>query len=162
LSREPGEDISFIEIVRPLMRLVEEGLQSADKPVRFIVKGDGGRLPATVATPLSVVILELLQNAVDHGFPEGSEGGAVVVMLGNDGETLTVHVVNDGRALEEGFDLSGASGLGLSIVRTLVTTELAGTIHMRRAIADDGAMVGLSRLDGQRGTYVELSLPVAG
>jgi len=28
LSREPGEDIAFIEIVRPLMRLVEEGLQS--------------------------------------------------------------------------------------------------------------------------------------
>jgi two-component sensor histidine kinase len=84
LSREPGEDISFIEIVRPLMRLVEEGLQSADRPVTFQAKGDGGRLPATIATPLSVVILELLQNAVDHGFPEGSAGGAVMVVLSHD------------------------------------------------------------------------------
>ncbi|MFM9122835.1 MAG: sensor histidine kinase, partial [Actinomycetota bacterium] len=74
LSHEAGEDISFIEIVRPLLRLVEEGLQSTDRPVGFRVVGDAGRLPATVATPLSVVILELLQNAVDHGFPEGSEG----------------------------------------------------------------------------------------
>ena len=161
LSREPGEDISFIEIVRPLMRLVEEGLQSADRPVRFVVKGDGGRMPATVATPLSVVILELLQNAVDHGFPEGSEGGSVVVLLENDEETLTVRVVNDGRGLEAGFELSDASGLGLSIVRTLVSTELAGSMQMRRATAADGAVVGLSRLDGERGTYVELTVPVA-
>ena len=43
LSREPGEDVPFIEIVRPLLRLVEEGLQSPDRPVRFTVQGDGGR-----------------------------------------------------------------------------------------------------------------------
>ncbi|MFZ9232605.1 MAG: histidine kinase N-terminal domain-containing protein, partial [Ilumatobacteraceae bacterium] len=35
LSREPGDDVAFIEIVRPLMRLAEEGLQSPDRPVRF-------------------------------------------------------------------------------------------------------------------------------
>ena len=70
LSREPGDDVAFLEIVRPLLRLAEEGLQSADRPVRFTVQGDGGRLPSTIATPLSVVLTELLQNAVDHGFPE--------------------------------------------------------------------------------------------
>jgi two-component sensor histidine kinase len=83
LSREPGDDVAFLEIVRPLLRLAEEGLQSPDRPVRFTVQGDGGRLPSTVATPLSVVLTELLQNAVDHGFPEGSSGGDVVVVLDN-------------------------------------------------------------------------------
>ncbi len=83
LSREPGEDIAFIEIVRPLLRLAEEGLQSPDRPVRFTVSGDGGRIPAHTATPLSVVLTELLQNAVDHGFPEGGRGGEVVVLLAN-------------------------------------------------------------------------------
>ena len=85
LSREAGDDVAFIEIVRPLLRLAEEGLQSPDRPVHFSVKGDGGKLPAIVATPLSVVLTELLQNSVDHGFPEGSGGGSVVVMLENDG-----------------------------------------------------------------------------
>ena len=127
LSREPGDDVAFIEIVRPLMRLAEEGLQSPDRPVRFLVQGDGGRLPATIATPLSVVLTELLQNAVDHGFPEGSDGGTVVVDLGGDDDEIEIRVVNDGRGLDPGFDLNGATGLGLSIVRTLVTTELNGT-----------------------------------
>ena len=159
LSREPGDDVAFIEIVRPLMRLAEEGLQSPDRPVRFTVQGDGGRLPATVATPLSVVLTELLQNAVDHGFPEGSEGGTVVVVLGGDDDRIEIKVVNDGRGLDPGFDLNGATGLGLSIVRTLVTTELNGSITIRPGAPDDFKAVGL---EGQRrgdGTVVDLHLP---
>jgi two-component sensor histidine kinase len=161
LSREPGEDISFIEIVRPLMRLVEEGLQSADRPVTFLAKGDGGRLPATIATPLSVVILELLQNAVDHGFPEGSAGGAVVVVLSHDEDELHIQVVNNGIALSPDFDFAKATGLGLSIVRTLVTTELAGTIEMRQANQADGASSGVAMTKDGQGTVVELRLPVS-
>jgi two-component sensor histidine kinase len=160
LSREPGEDISFIEIVRPLMRLVEEGLQSADRPVTFQAKGDGGRLPATIATPLSVVILELLQNAVDHGFPEGSAGGAVMVVLSHDEDELQIQVVNNGIALSSDFDFAKATGLGLSIVRTLVTTELAGTIEMRQATQADGASSGVAMTKDGQGTVVELRLPV--
>ena len=161
LSREPGEDISFIEIVRPLMRLVEEGLQSADRPVTFQAKGDGGRLPATIATPLSVVILELLQNAVDHGFPEGSAGGAVMVVLSHDEDELRIEVVNNGIALRRDFDFAKATGLGLSIVRTLVTTELAGTIEMRRATQADGVSSGVAMTKDGQGTVVELRLPVS-
>ena len=161
LSREPGEDISFIEIVRPLMRLVEEGLQSADRPVTFQAKGDGGRLPATIATPLSVVILELLQNAVDHGFPEGSAGGAVMVVLAHDEDELHIQVVNNGIALSPDFDFAKATGLGLSIVRTLVTTELAGTIEMRQAIQADGVSSGVAMTKDGQGTVVDLRLPVS-
>ncbi|MBU3690385.1 MAG: ATPase [Acidimicrobiales bacterium mtb01] len=157
LSREPGEDVAFVEIVRPLLRLAEEGLQSPDRPVRFTVQGDGGRLPATVATPLSVVLTELLQNAVDHGFPEGSDGGTVVVVLGGDDDEMHITVVNDGIGLDPSFDLDAATGLGLSIVRTLVTTELNGSISMRPASHHDFMSVGI---DGnRRGTVVELHLP---
>ena len=162
LSREAGEDISFIEIVRPLLRLVEEGLQSADRPVKFSVIGDGGRLPATIATPLSVVILELLQNAVDHGFPEGSRGGSVLVTLGQSGDgQLSVRVIDNGQGLKSDFEMAKVTGLGLSIVRTLVTTELAGTIQMRAAtVADSTKELKIAR-DGD-GTVVDLEIPIVG
>jgi two-component sensor histidine kinase len=160
LSREPGDDVTFIEIVRPLLRLAEEGLQSPDRPVRFAVQGDGGRIPAAIATPLSVVLTELLQNAVDHGFPEGSGGGSVTVRLHNDDRELRLWVVDDGRGVDGGFRLDEATGLGLSIVRTLVTTELNGHIVMRPLAADDIARVGLAA-DTKRGTVVELAVPIA-
>ena len=157
LSREPGEDIAFIEIVRPLLRLAEESLQSPDRPVRFTVRGDGGRIPANTATPLSVVLTELLQNAVDHGFPEGSGGGDVNVSLSNADRRLTVRVVDNGRGVDPTFELDQATGLGLSIVRTLVTTELNGTIDIRPATTDELASAGLS--DGSHGTIIELTVP---
>jgi len=159
LSREPGDEVAFIEIVRPLMRLAEEGLQSPDRPVRFVVQGDGGRLPATIATPLSVVLTELLQNAVDHGFPEGSEGGTVVVQLGGTDEEIHLKIINDGRGLDPHFDLDGVTGLGLSIVRTLVTTELNGSITMRPGLPEDFEAVGVAGHRRGDGTVVELRLP---
>ncbi len=161
LSREPGDDETFIEIVRPLLRLAEEGLQSPDRPVRFMVKGDGGRIPASIATPLSVVLTELLQNAVDHGFPEGSPGGAVTVRLVNSGQQLDLAVIDDGRGVDSGFKLEDATGLGLSIVRTLVTTELNGTISMRPLTADDAIAASIELAGTPRGTVVELSVPIS-
>jgi two-component sensor histidine kinase len=161
LSREASEDIAFIEIVRPLTRLAEDSLQSPDRPVRFRVVGDGGKLPAIVATPLAVVLTELLQNAVDHAFSEGDATGNVAVLLHNDGTTLMVTVIDDGEGLPEGFALDTATGLGLSIVRTLVTTELAGTIEMRDGRPGDFAEAGIAAPPGgATGTVVELKVPV--
>ncbi|MDX2380800.1 MAG: sensor histidine kinase [Acidimicrobiia bacterium] len=159
LSREPGEDIAFIEIVRPLLRLAEEGLQSPDRPVRFKVTGDGGRIPAHTATPLSVVLTELLQNAVDHGFPEGSRGGEVSVSLAHTRGQLHVEVIDNGRGVDPGFDLDATTGLGLSIVRTLVTTELNGTISMRPAELSDLERLGHGDRPSTHGTVVDLTVP---
>jgi two-component sensor histidine kinase len=162
LSREPGDDVAFVEIVRPLLRLVEESLQSPDRPMRFEVMGDGGRLPATVVTPLSVVLTELLQNAVDHGYTEGGGGGSVVVRLSCTDTELTIAVIDDGRGIAPDFNLDDATGLGLSIVRTLVTTELAGQIEMRPATAGDLEPVGLKVQAGNTGTVIELRVPIEG
>jgi len=160
LSREPGDDVAFVEIVRPLLRLVEESLQSPERPMRFMVIGDGGRLAATVVTPLSVVLTELLQNAVDHGFPEGDGGGNVAVRLHVEESELEIAVIDDGRGIPVGFKLADAKGLGLSIVRTLVTTELAGTIEMRPARADELAEVEFAPRSGNTGTVILLRVPL--
>jgi signal transduction histidine kinase len=69
-------------------------------------------------------------------------------------------VINDGRPLDPGFQLNQATGLGLSIVRTLVTTELDGTIAMRPGEPEDFAAAGLGELPRGAGTVVDLSVPV--
>jgi two-component sensor histidine kinase len=147
--------VAFIEIVRPLVRMVEDGMSSDDRPVRFHVNGDAGVLPAEVATPASVVLNELLQNAIDHAYPPEvdlhARPGSVSIHLDNDGERLRATVVDDGVGIPEGFALADAKGLGLSIVRTLVTSELVGEISLERG---DGP--------GERpGTVVRLDVPVA-
>jgi two-component sensor histidine kinase len=154
LSREAGDDVPFTEIVRPLVRMVEEGMGSPERPLRIRVEGEAGVLPATVATPLAVVLNELLQNAIDHAYPPevdlDGEPGNVTVSLRSDGEQLRVAVVDDGAGLPDGFELPTTSGLGLSIVRTLVESELAGQIDATR---------GEGR-PGRPGTVVSLAIPV--
>jgi two-component sensor histidine kinase len=102
----------------------------------------------------------LLQNAVDHGFPEGDGGGNVVVLLSLEEAELHVSVIDDGRGIPEGFQLADATGLGLSIVRTLVTTELAGSIEMRPARPEELTAVELSPRGTHTGTVISLIVPL--
>src|SRR5215210_1723283 len=69
LSAGASQEVDFGDIVRQLVRMVGEGIVSDDRPVRLVVKGDPGEVRAEVATPLAVVLTELLQNALEHGFP---------------------------------------------------------------------------------------------
>jgi two-component sensor histidine kinase len=159
LSREAGDDVAFGDILRPLARMAEDSLQSPDRPVRFRVQGDGGKLPATVATPLAVVLNELLQNAVDHAFRGWATPGNVIVAVQQDDDTIELRVVDDGIGVPSDFQLEHTTGLGLSIVRTLVTTELAGTIELRPASGADLEAVGLAPPERGTGTVVELRIP---
>ena len=142
LSREAGEQVPFDQIVGFLIRMAEDATISV--PVRFTVEGAAGELPATLATPLAVVLSELLQNAVEHGYPDGSGGGHVSIGLANDGTRLKVVVQDDGKGLPAGFTIDRTRSLGLSIARDLVTTQMGGTIT----------------LSGSQGATVVLDVPV--
>jgi two-component system, sensor histidine kinase PdtaS len=157
LSHEAGDDVPFVDIARPLVRMVEEGLLSPDRPIEIKITGDAGNLPATVATPLAVVLNELLQNVVDHAYADADDGdhdgapGQVLLELDNDGQELRVRVSDDGVGLPEGFSVDASTGLGVSIVRTLVTSELAGTIDFGPGPGDGAGP----------GTTVDLRVPLA-
>jgi two-component sensor histidine kinase len=72
-------------------------------------------------------LTELLQNAAEHAFGGGS--GRVVVRAVRSGAHLVVEVCDDGAGLPAGLPPESTS-LGLSIVRTLVETELRGTFAL--------------------------------
>src|SRR5439155_14282368 len=134
LSTGATQEVDFGEIVRTLVRMVGEALLSDDRPVHIQVEGDGGELRAEVATPLAVVLTELLQNAVRHGYPDYRDlghrdlgqgdwgdgslpahtGGTVLVSLENDGAELLVRVEDDGVGLPDDFSLGGST-LALTI-----------------------------------------------
>jgi two-component sensor histidine kinase len=153
LSRDAGDDVPFAEIIRPLVVMAQE-MANPDRPLTVTVEGDGGVLPAGIATPLAVVLNELFQNAVDHAYPDelelGGAGARVDVGIERNEKEVKVRVADDGAGLPDGFALESSTGLGLSIVRTLVTTELSGEIDIANG---DGP--------GDRpGTVVALTLPI--
>lgn len=131
LSRETGDSVDLNEIVVQLARVAEEGVFSSHLQARFRVNGDGGVLPADIATPLGVVLTELLTNAAEHAFPPSwsqPEGPHVQVSLDNTGDTIVVRVRDNGVGWPPDFDIAASSSLGLSIARSLVLTQLQGTL----------------------------------
>ncbi len=134
LSREPGEDVVFDEIVRSLVLLVEDTVLALH-PVEIVVNGDLGVLATDVATPLAVALAELLTNAVEHAFTEfggarNQHVGVVTLNLFRRGAEAVAEIRDNGRGLGEDFSLEVPTSLGLSIVRDLIRAQLHGTIAM--------------------------------
>ena len=87
----------------------------------------------------------------DAVWPVPGGGGQVIVRLRRNDELL-VQVIDDGAGLPDGFDLDRSTGLGLSIVRTLVTSELGGSIRL---------WSGEATTD-RPGTVAEVRIPLRG
>ncbi len=149
LSQSLDETVDFDDVADRLRAMVVE-VSSPDRSVSSCREGSFGSLPAELATPLSMVLTELLQNAVEHGFGEGP--GQVRVLVDRGRDRLRVQVVDDGSGLPGDFDPAASDTLGIAIVRSLVESELGGRIGF--GPGPDGAG------GNGRGTAVSLDLPL--
>jgi two-component sensor histidine kinase len=143
------EDVVEVDDVLDQVLPMLGDVTSVGPAARITRSGKFGELPAAAATPLVMAVTELLHNAAEHAFPDG-EPGTIVLAADRDGDDLVVRVRDDGRGLPPGFDPAASTGLGLQIVRTLVTSELHGTLEMGPPA------------NGGPGTEAVLSLPGAG
>jgi two-component system, sensor histidine kinase PdtaS len=120
------EHVDFDEVSDRLISLVlEYSHPTGDVSVRR--EGSVGALPGTIATPLSVIVTELLHNAIEHGI--GARPSGRVLLRGHlDERHVVVSVEDDG----PGAGPEGpVEGLGLQIVRTLVEDELGGVLTLQ-------------------------------
>jgi two-component sensor histidine kinase len=135
LSHAPEEIVDFDDIADRVAMMAGE-VAAPEVRVTPKIIGQFGMLPSAVATPLSMVLTELLQNAFEHGFSgpayksAGAESGIIEVRAARAPEQLTVTVSDSGAGLPEDFDLESATSLGLQIVRTLVVAELGGQLSI--------------------------------
>lgn len=127
LSHALDELVDFDDVVDRVMAMAGE---VSSPEIRTLPKREGsfGVLSAAVATPLAMVLTELLQNALQHGLNDRS--GLLEVGASRGEGTLHVVVADDGRGLPENFDSDSTSNLGLQIVRTLVVGELGGRLDI--------------------------------
>ena len=145
LSHTLEGSVPFDEVADRVLAMCSE-VAAAEAEVLVRRSGSFGDLPAEVATALAMVLTELVQNAVEHGYPAPA-AGAIDVRADRQGAGLLVEVRDDGAGLPPGFDLAASTALGLRIVRTLVESELCGTLTLRSA---DGA-----------GTLAQVRIPLA-
>jgi two-component system, sensor histidine kinase PdtaS len=127
LSGTLDETVGFDDVADRIAAMVVD--VAATEGVRVRRCGTFGVLPAEVATPLAMVVTELLQNALEHGYADLGRGGTVELDANRtEAGGLTVEVRDDGRGLPADFRPELSDRLGLQIVRTLVEGELGGRL----------------------------------
>lgn len=126
LSQGFDSTLQFDDVADRLMTMVRD-VASTSSMVSMRRRGSFGSVPADVATNLSLIFTEVIQNALEHGVR--TDVGHVEVRPHRSGSALVVDVTNDGRPLAADFCLDDEHSLGLSIVRALIA-DLNGSFEI--------------------------------
>ncbi|MBN6034484.1 sensor histidine kinase [Amycolatopsis sp. 195334CR] len=151
LSMSVDERVDLDQLLDNVLPMVGE-VATAESQVTLSRTGAFGVVVAEIATPLVMVVAELVQNAVGHAFP-GGRPGKVQISAERSARWLDIVISDDGQGLPQGFSLERADGLGLQIVRTLIESELRGSLSLRPGRSEAGG--------GRRGTEAALRIPLS-
>lgn len=125
LTRDDLDSVKVKKVAESILHATQQSVVPPGKSIRAQVEGDDFVLPLNKATSLALVLNELVQNAVEHGFKTLNDG-RIFVHLTETETALNLTVTNDGEPLPPGFKPRSSNSLGLSIVETLVRGDLNG------------------------------------
>ena len=127
LSNSDETTVAFDEV---LTSLVTHSLELSPRMNQLNIERIGkiGSLESRLATPLSLVVTELIHNALEHGL--ATSGTHLRIELQRYSNEGLVTISDDGVGLPDGFNLATSANLGLQIVLTLTENELNGDLKL--------------------------------
>lgn len=131
LAHEHHSQVALKNLVEQVAHTVAQNMSIAGQ-VTLSVTGEDFTVSSQAATNLALVVNELVQNALEHGFPDG-RNGHISVTLGHRENTLRLTVVDDGIGLLADFSTRRQGGLGTELVHTLVSEDLGGKFVLKTA-----------------------------
>ena len=129
LSTNAQEMVDFDDVADKLIAAVKD-VSTLRSGISLHRDGKFGALRPEVATPLALILTELIQNAYEHGL--ATKGSNLTITVDRKADHLTLKVSDDGAGMPEKFDIESSESLGLQIVKTLATNELGGAIDVHR------------------------------
>ena len=136
LSNSPDASVDFDQVLDSLVSHALE-LSPRMSELQIVRTGAFGSLEPRIATPLALVITELIHNALEHGLAE--TGSALGIHVATNANQLQVTISDDGVGLPAGFDVATSPNLGLQIVRTLTENELRGTLSLNSSLNSEAS-----------------------
>jgi two-component sensor histidine kinase len=102
---------------------------SKQQPVMIEHRGSPCHVLARHVQPLTLIVCEILTNALKYAHPAGAPARMIVACESCADGTLVVSVSDDGVGLPEGFDPLKDGGIGFQVIRALVA-EMGATLDV--------------------------------
>ena len=126
LSATSQDLVQFDEVITKIIQGASE-LNIRPNEIQIKKVGEFGLISSMVATPLALVLTELIHNALEHGL--STSGDLVELRINRQAASMTITVTDNGAGIPNDFSLELNTNLGLQIVQTLTKNELAGKIE---------------------------------
>jgi two-component sensor histidine kinase len=127
LSTSSQASVAFDQVLDSLITHALD-LSPRMSELKISRNGEISSLDPRIATPLALVITELIHNALEHGL--AAQGSGLNIHIDRSNNECVIKISDDGVGLPSNFDLNTSSNLGLQIVRTLTENELKGSIEL--------------------------------
>lgn len=131
LSREDLDTISIRKIAEHIVQATKQSVTLPSKRIEFRVEGPELRLSSHQANSVALIVNEMVQNAVEHGFKLTDEG-TILVRLTEKPNDWFLEVRNTGDAPRPDFNPDKHHDLGLQIIQGLVRGDLQGEFKLVR------------------------------
>lgn len=129
LSQQDAEFIDVAEVTKNILELVIQNMLEPDFDLQTSFNGQTVILPSEQASSLALVINELIQNSIEHGFI-GRQEGKIGVEIATFADTYKIEIYDNGIGMPADFNPQASNSLGLQIVRTLIESDVGGTFVM--------------------------------
>ena len=130
LSGSVAERVDLDELVDKVLPAIGDGA-TAESRAKVRREGSFGTLPAALATPLVLVLTELVHNALAHAFDAGHDRRGRACAPSGRPACSTWWWPTTARACRPASIPEHSEGLGLQIVRTLLDSELESSLLVR-------------------------------
>ena len=124
--------VDFKDYVKTLTAKLFQTYSTGIEGVEFEVEVGDVYLGVDSAIPCTLVLNELISNALKHAFPEGRKGNLKVMFQQVAENEMELTVSDDGIGMPENLDFRGSESFGLHLVTILVEDQLKGEIELDR------------------------------
>ncbi len=127
-----SEDFRNVPVKGYLISLVDEIRDNFPNSGHLEIETmiDDTVLDAKILSPLSIIINELLTNAMKHAFA-GRDNGRILVFFSMKDDHAALIIEDDGKGIPGSVDIATPTGFGMQLV-DMLTKQLGGTIRIER------------------------------
>lgn len=129
LSQQDAEFIDVAEVTKNILELVIQNMLEPDFDLQTRFNGQTVIFPSEQASSLALVINELIQNSIEHGFV-GRREGLIGVEISTLPYSYKIEIYDNGIGMPPDFNPQTSNSLGLQIVRTLIESDVGGSFEM--------------------------------